>query len=106
MASARESMETVSADDAGVKLTALPGRSDPQRKQLEKDVRATDQHGPFQELGGQGGQFFEMSFNSKNQMCNFPVTMVKYEGKIPKIGTEKEKAVPEDTYMIFEPQIV
>ena len=103
MASARDSMETVSTDDAGVKLTALPGRSDDQRKKLEKDVRKTAQHGAFKELGG---QFFETIFNSKNQMCNFPVTMVKYEGKIPKLGTEGPKAVPEDTYMIFEPQAV
>ena len=39
MASARDSMERVSTDDAGVKLTALPGRSDAQRKKLETDVR-------------------------------------------------------------------
>ena len=88
MASARDSMETVSANDAGVKLTALPGRSDDQRKKLEKDVRKTAQHGAFKELGG---QFFETVFNSKNQMCTFPVTMVKYEGKIPKLGTRSQK---------------
>ena len=39
-------------------------------------------------------------------MCNFPVTMVKYEGKIPKLGTEEPKEVPEDTYMFFEDQAI
>ena len=103
MASARDSMETVSKKDAGVKLVPLSGRSDPKRQALETAVRKTGQYGAFQELGG---QFFETTFNHKAQMCNFPVTMVKYEGKIPKLGTEEPKAVPEDTYMIFEPQVV
>ena len=58
MASARNAMETVSAEDPDVKLKALPGRSNDQRKQLEKDVRETAQYGLFQELGGPGGQFF------------------------------------------------
>ena len=56
-------------------------------------------------MGGPGGQFFETTFNSKNQMCNFPVTLVKYEGQIPAKGKEKEKDVPAATYMVFEPQI-
>ena len=65
MASARDSMETVSANEAGVKLNVLSGRSDPERKKLETAVRKTGQYGAFKELGG---QFFETVFNLKAQM--------------------------------------
>ena len=44
MASARDAMETVAVGDPDVKIKALHGRSDDQRKQLETDLRATDQY--------------------------------------------------------------
>ena len=52
-----------------------------------------------------GSQSFETTFNVKDQMCNFPVTLVTYEGKVPATGSEPEKAVPALTYMVFDPQI-
>ena len=103
MASARDSMETVSKKDAGVKLISLSGREDPKRQALETALRKTSQYGAFQELGG---QFFETTFNKKAQMCNFPVTLVKYEVKIPKLGDKEPQDVPEDTYMFFEDQAI
>ena len=73
MAEARDSMETISKKDAGnnVKLNVILGRENTKRQALETAVRDTNQYGAFQELGG---QFFETTFNSKAQMCNFPIT--------------------------------
>ena len=102
MTSSRDAMETLAPGDPDVKIKALDGRSDPIRKELEKKVKDTNQNGLFQKLGD---QFFETTFNHKNQMCNFPVTLVKYEGKVPANGSETEKSVPALTYMVFEPQI-
>ena len=103
MAGARTSMETLSKKDAGndVKLNVILGRENTKRQALETAVRDTNQYGAFQELGG---QFFETTFNKKAQMCNFPVTLVEYEGKIPKLGDKEPQDVPEDTYMFFEDQ--
>ena len=44
MASARDSMETVSKEDAGVKLISLSGREDPKRHALDKALRKTGQY--------------------------------------------------------------
>ena len=37
-------------------------------------------------------------------MCNFPITMVKYKGQFPAVGTGAAHSVPEATYMFFEDQ--
>ena len=80
MMSSRDAMETLAQGDPDVKIKALDGRSDTIRKELETKVKATKQDGLFQKLGN---HFFETTFNVKNQMCNFPVTLVTYEGKVP-----------------------
>ena len=36
--------------------------------------------------------------------CNFPVSLVTYEGMIPKSKGVPEQKVPESTYMALEPQ--
>ena len=104
MAGARASIELLSKKkaDKDLKLNAVGGREDNTRQALATAVKATSQYGKFQKLDG---QFFETTFNHKNQMCNFPVTLVKYEGVVPASGSETEKLVPALTYMVFEPQI-
>ena len=100
--SSRDSMETLASGDPDTIIKILDGRSDTKRKELERKVKTTSQDGLFQKLGSQS---FETTFNVKNVMCNFPVTLVTYEGKVPASGSEPEKAVPALTYMVFEPQI-
>ena len=99
MARGRGSMELLSKQKAGtdLKFNVVGGRSNAARKALEDAMIATDQDGAFQELGG---HTFETVFQ-KVQMCNFPITMVKYKGQIPKIGTAAAHSVPEATYMFF-----
>ena len=50
MAAARDSMETVSKTDAGVKLITITRREDAKRQALETAVKKTNQYGPFREL--------------------------------------------------------
>ena len=100
--SSRDFMETLPAGDPDTTIGILDGRSNAKRAALKKNVEDTNQDGLFQKLGSQS---FEIVFNVKNTMCNFPVTLVTYEGKIPKKGSEPEKKVPASTYMVFEPQI-
>ena len=88
--SSRDAMEPLAPGDPDAKIKALDGRSDAKRKELKRKVEATDQDGLFQNLGSHS---FETTFNVKNQMCNFPVTLVTYEGKVPANGSETEKAV-------------
>ena len=56
--------------------------------------------GAFQNLKG---HWFETTFKAVT-MCNFPVTMVKYKGKIPKVGATEAKDIPEETYIFIEKQ--
>ena len=102
MAGARGSMELISKQEAGkdLKFNYIDGRSNDTRKGLEYAMMNTDQSGAFQELGG---HTFETVFQ-KVQMCNFPITMVKYKGQIPAVGTGAAHSVPEATYMFFEDQ--
>ena len=100
--SSRDSMETLPAGDPDTSIGTVDGRSDVKRAALKKNVEDTNQDGLYQQLGSQS---FETVFNVKNTMCNFPVTLVTYEGKIKKKGSEPEKNVPPLTYMVFEPQI-
>ena len=60
----------------------------------------TGQSGSYQLLDG---QFFETEFKS-GMKCNFPVSLVTYEGKIPKSKGTAEQDVPASTYMALEPQ--
>ena len=102
MTGARASMDLLSKDDApqAVKLTVIGGRADDKRQAVTAALGKTNQFGPFQDLDG---HWFETTFK-KGLMSNFPVTMVKYKGRIPKIGETDAHDVPEDTYMFFEDQ--
>ena len=100
MAEARVSMELIGVNDGPCKLTAIGGRSDTNRQNITAAVKATNQMGAFQNLKG---QWFEITFKAVT-MCNFPVTMVKCNSKIPKIGTTDAKDVPEETYLFIEEQ--
>ena len=100
--SSRDSMETLSVGDPDTEIGTLDGRSNTQREEFKKKVEKTNQDGLFKKLGNQS---FETTFNVKNLMCNFPVTLVTYEGKVPAKGSEPEKAVPALTYTVFEPLI-
>ena len=71
------------------------------RDRLKAELAKTDQEGPYQQLGV---QCFETEFQSKNTMCNFPISLVTYEGKIPRSNSGPEQDVPSLTYMVFEPQ--
>ena len=82
--SSRDSMETLSVGDPDTAIGILDGRSNAKRAELKKKVEDTNQDGLFQKLGSQS---FETVFNVKNTMCNFPVTLVTYEGKIKKKGS-------------------
>ena len=95
-------METLSVGDPDTEIGTLDGRSNTQREEFKKKVEKTNQDGLFKKLGNQS---FKTTFNVKNVMCNFQVTLVTYEGKIPAKGSEPEKTVPALTYMVFEPQI-
>ena len=98
----RDSMKTLPVGDPDTSIGTVDGRSDDKRAALKGLLEKTDQDGPYQQLGSQS---FETVFNVKNTMCNFPVTLVTYEGKIKRSKNGPEQDVPPLTYMVFEPQI-
>ena len=104
MAEARASMDLLGVNDvvtfAKGKLKAIGGRANNDRQTVTAALRATNQTGSFRNLKG---HWFETTFKAVT-MCNFPITMVKYKGRIPKIGETDAHDVPEDTYMFFEDQ--
>ena len=77
----RDSMETFAVGDPDTIIHKVGGRDNDKRKKLKLELEKTDQAGPYQQLEG---QFFETEFQSKIKMCNFPVSLVTYEGKIPR----------------------
>ena len=87
MADARVSMELIGVNDGPCKLTAIGGRSDTERQDITAAVKATNQMGAFHNLKG---QWFETTFKAVT-MCNFPVTMVTYKGKIPRWAIQMPK---------------
>ena len=102
MTTTSRSMELISKEKAGkdIKFNTIDGRYNDIRKGLKDAIAATDQEGAFQRLGD---HTFETVFQ-KGQMCNFAITLVKYTGEIPAVGTGAPHKVPEATYMFFEPQ--
>ena len=126
MATSNRSMELISKEEAGkkTKITHLDGRANIKRQELKNALAATDQEAAFKKIGDHG---FEIQFE-KGEMCNFPITLVRYWGEIPASAdsssdsssdTSSEASisfesssdsspdpskVPEETYMFFEPQ--
>ena len=97
----RDSMETFPVGEPDIKINKVGGRDNVKRKKLKLELEKTNQAGPYQQLDG---QFFETEFQSKTKMCNFPVSLVTYVGKVPKSNGNPEQDVPSSTYMAFEPQ--
>ena len=97
----RDSMDTLAAGEPDTAIHTVGGRDNDKRKKLKLELEKTDQAGPYQQLGV---QCFETEFQSKIKMCNFPVSLVTYEGKIPRSNGSPEQDVPPLTYMVFEPQ--
>ena len=60
-------------------ITCLDGRAQKERQELKDAVEATNQEGVFREIGAHG---FKIVFE-KGDMCNFPVTIVRYWGEVP-----------------------
>ena len=79
-------METYSVGHPNILINKIGGRDSKKRKALEQELITTGQSGAYQLLDG---QFFETEFKS-GMKCNFPVSLVTYEGMIP-----KSKGVPE-----------
>ena len=71
-------MDTYSVGHPNILINKIGGRDKKKRKELEKEVLATNQPGAFQLLDG---QFFETEFTSGTK-CNFPVSLVIYEAQI------------------------
>ena len=61
------------------KITCLDGRAQNERQELKDATEATDQEGPFRDIGGHG---FQIVFE-KGNMCNFPITIIRYWGEVP-----------------------
>ena len=99
MAEARASMGLVDRSDLaaqGAKAIALKqigGRDDADRVGIKNALEATNQVGLFRDLKG---HTFETKFENNPVKCNFPITVVRYKGRIPKIGEMAAKNVPED----------
>ena len=96
-----DAMETYPVGEPDIKINKVGGRDNVKRKKHKLELEKTDQAGPYQQLDG---QFFETEFQTKTKMCNFPVSLVTYVGKIPKSGSNPEQDVPPSTYMVLEPQ--
>ena len=80
MATSNRSMELISEEEAGkTTITHLDGRAQKETQELKDAVEATNQEGVFREIGAHG---FKIVFE-KGDMCNFPITMVRYWGEIP-----------------------
>ena len=47
---------------------------------------------------------FKTKFENNSVKCNFPITVVRYKGRIPKIGDKNAKDVPGDNYIFIEEQ--
>ena len=97
----RDSMETFPVGEPDIKINKVGGRDNVKRKKLKLELEKTNQAGPYQQLDG---QFFETEFQSKTKMCNFPVSLVTYVGKVPKSNGNPEQDVPASTYMALDPQ--
>ena len=82
----KKPMDMYAVGHQNLTINKISGRDKKRRQDLEKLVKATNQPGAFQSLDG---QFFETEFKS-GMKCNFPVSLVTYEGMIP-----KSKGVPE-----------
>ena len=95
----RDAMETYPVGEPDIKINKIGGRDNRKRKALQQELITTGQSGSYQLLDG---QFFETEFKS-GMMCNFPVSLVTYEGKIPKSKGVAEQDVPASTYMVLEP---
>ena len=93
-------METYSVGHPNILINKIGGRDSKKRKDLEKEVLATNQPGAFQLLDS---QFFETEFKSGTK-CNFPVSLVTYEASITNSKGVEEQKVEKATYMILEPQ--
>ena len=105
MAGARGSMDLCTRDKAptGIRIHAIAGRDEGNRRKLKAAVEKTNQDGPFQEMGGHA---FELVQPKKDVICGFPITMVKCKGRMPKNGTVDAHDVQDETFMFFEDQSV
>ena len=52
------------------------------------------------------GHMFETKFQGSGVKCNFPITIVRYKGRIPASGDKVAKNIPEDTYVFIEEQAI
>ena len=101
MAGTRASMDLLTKEKAPqeMKFNVIGLRDEADRLKLA--VKKTNQYGAYQNIKSHA---FELTHPKKDVVCRFPITMVKYKGRIPKIGTVDAHDVPEETYMFFEDQ--
>ena len=84
MASSRHAMGLASEEDLKkVKVKCLNSRAQVKRQELDDAIKDTDQEGPFQDIGDHG---FQIEYKN-GTLCNFPVTITKFWGEVPKPTT-------------------
>ena len=80
MTSSRKAMGLASEEELkNIRINCLDSRAQNERQELEDATKATNQEGPFRDIGGHG---FQIVYE-KGNLCNFPITIVKYWGEVP-----------------------
>ena len=88
MASSRHAMGLASEEDLKkVKVNCLNSRAQAKRQELRDATEDTNQEGPFQDIGDHG---FQIVYEN-GTLCNFPITITKFWGEVPKPTTLSSK---------------
>ena len=70
-----------------IKLTYLHSKAQKRKQELKDAIEDNNQDGPFQDIGDHG---FQVEHKS-GILCNFPVTITKFWGEVPKPTTLSSK---------------
>ena len=88
MSSHRQTMGLASEEDLQeVKITHLNKKAQGRKQELIDAIEDNDQDGAFQDIGDHG---FQIEYK-KGTLCNFPITITKFWGEVPKPTTTSSK---------------